>query len=310
MVIDTLEDAAARCVERARGGRTGRTVSRGKWAPWIGGVLLSAGGLPIAARAADPTPPSAQIEAMAAEAAAAARSGDEPGARGAEDPAPALAPVSVSREETRPAPSTTPAAAQAVSLFPAEDEVSTDRGRRRYRGTTIGIGGQMVLAGVPACAGDGTDSCEGVPVYLRVQGTPVLDILSEFGGRRLRFLVGLFTAPVPMTFSDWGTATAIGLRAGFLAGNERIRGGASVGLGYYLSYEVNAHLFVMPWRSARGHRHGLAVATGVWNTNFSLSLGYRVAPALLNHRRRRSRHLRHNRRRMEPVALAREPPGV
>ncbi|MCB9706611.1 MAG: hypothetical protein H6711_32490 [Myxococcales bacterium] len=67
------------------------------------------------------------------------------------------------------------------------------------------------------------------------------------------------------------------------AANERVRGGVLVGGGYF-TWEVDGHLFVTPWRDRRGGRHGVALGGGLWGGYAgSVIVGYRFAPAAMNH---------------------------
>lgn len=157
------------------------------------------------------------------------------------------------------------------------DEFSALRERAAFRGVTIGVAGQLIIGEVVP-----TDGAS--PNRWGVQATPFVDILAEFGARRIRFVVGAYAAPVYVGFSDFYTATFLGVRAGILAGNEAVRGGATIGGGYF-GWEVDGHLFVTPWRDRRGHRHGVALSVGAWFFGSpSVTLGYRFAPAALNHR--------------------------
>ncbi|MEZ4449870.1 MAG: hypothetical protein R3B09_10365 [Nannocystaceae bacterium] len=157
------------------------------------------------------------------------------------------------------------------------DEFSALRERAAFRGVTIGVAGQLIIGEFVPHTEDGTS-------HWGVQATPLVDILAEFGARRIRFVVGAYSAPVYVGFSDFYTATFLGARAGILAGNEAVRGGATIGGGFF-GWEVDGHLFVTPWRDRRGHRHGVALSVGAWFFGSpSVTLGYRFAPAALNHR--------------------------
>ncbi|MEZ4450404.1 MAG: hypothetical protein R3B09_13075 [Nannocystaceae bacterium] len=139
----------------------------------------------------------------------------------------------------------------------------------------------MVFARSWSCS-DGVEPCSTLTSALNVGATPTLDLLAELGGRRLRFVLGAYSSPVPMGVGDVGAATLIGVRAGFLMGGEKVRGGLTGGGGFY-GWEANGHLVVTPWRDRRGHRHGVALAVGAWLGQPSVTLGYRFAPAAWNH---------------------------
>ena len=152
--------------------------------------------------------------------------------------------------------------------------------RRHFRGVTIGVGGRVVVGRYQA---DPFSEPSGEPLGYGAAGTPVVDVLAEFGSRRLRFVIGTMSAPVPIGFSDYWTSTIFGVRAGVLAGNERFRFGATAGGGIWFTWEIMAHAFITPWCDRRGNRHGIGVDAGVWLFYPALSLSYRVAPAAWNH---------------------------
>ncbi|MEZ4452304.1 MAG: hypothetical protein R3B09_22750 [Nannocystaceae bacterium] len=165
-----------------------------------------------------------------------------------------------------------------------EDEHSARRRGFGYRGATVGLVGQVVWGRFVACPYfEGDVDCTGAPTYLRAQGTPTIDLLAEFGHRWARFALGVYTSPVGMGFEDWGTAILFGVRAGALIGNEKVRAGATAG-GGYLGWQAHGHLFVTPWRTAKGTRLGLAIGAGAWNWLPSVTLGLRIAPPAMNHR--------------------------
>jgi hypothetical protein len=161
-------------------------------------------------------------------------------------------------------------------LYRATDEFSARDRAPGFRGITLGFAGQLTFAWVYPMDGEGARS-------FAVAGTPVVDLLAEFGTRRVRFVVGPYTAPVYMGFSDFFTATFIGARAGLLVGGERFRFGATAG-GGLLGAEANIHALLTPWRDRHGHRHGIEVSAGMWLFRQpSFTIGYRFAPAALNH---------------------------
>ena len=153
-------------------------------------------------------------------------------------------------------------------------------GLRRFRGVTLGLGGRLVVGRYQP---DIFDEPSTAPRRYGAAGTPVVDALAEFGARRLRFVIGTIVAPVPIGFSDYWTSTLFGVRAGFLAGNERYRFGATAGGGVWFTWAVMAHAFITPWRDRWGSRHGIGVDAGLWNFLPALTLSYRVAPAAWNH---------------------------
>lgn len=72
------------------------------------------------------------------------------------------------------------------------------------------------------------------------------------------------------------------MQGGILVGHERLRVGVTAG-GGYLGYQVLGRLLVLPWRSDRGHRHGLEAAIGRENWTTTIMFAYRFAPAALSH---------------------------
>lgn len=158
-----------------------------------------------------------------------------------------------------------------------------------FRGLSFGLGGRMVV-GRYVSGGDGVDvndvgSSSGSPTY-GVGGTPVVDLVAEFGARRLRFALAAVVAPLPIGFSDFWTSTLFGVRVGALVGNERYRFGVTAGGGYF-AWEALLHAYITPWRDRVGTRHGIGVDAGLWMIYPTASISYRVAPAGVNHARGR-----------------------
>jgi len=152
---------------------------------------------------------------------------------------------------------------------------------RSFRGVTFGLGGRLVVGRY--ISGDGVQEPVPGPARYGAAGTPVVDMLAEFGARRIRFAIGAIVAPVPIGFSDAWTFTLIGVRAGLLVGGERYRFGVTAGGGVWFTWAVMAHAFITPWRDRRGNRHGIGVDAGVWSAHPAMTLSYRFAPAALNH---------------------------
>jgi hypothetical protein len=160
--------------------------------------------------------------------------------------------------------------------YTASDEFSTaEPGKFRYRGTSFGFGVR------------GTVSIHCTGYWSGCNVSPFLAGTSEFGSRRARLAVELHMAPVPALDYDFLVGMPwIGLAVGGLFGNENIRGGVFA-LGGYYWWGCEGRLWITPWRTARGGRHGIELTAG-WGLfeYMAFGVGYRWFPALLNHRRR------------------------
>lgn len=169
-------------------------------------------------------------------------------------------------------------------IYLASEERSALPGRFRFRGASFGLGGAIYFNDV-CCDPElcrGASRCEaGRRPPMRLEVTPLLDVLTEFGWRHVRAVLGVFTLPKPHLYSDAALGLLLGVQGGIFVGHERLRVGVTAG-GGYLGYQVLGRLLVLPWRSDRGHRHGLEAAIGRENWTTTIMFAYRFAPAALN----------------------------
>lgn len=150
-------------------------------------------------------------------------------------------------------------------------EYSREPKGRGFRGLSFGFGARGVFMPGSCCS-----------------FSPIADVMAEFGSRHARFVVGLYSAPLPILDVDVVIFNVLSARVGALFGNENIRGGFTAG-GGFLWFGADGHLMITPWRTCQGHRHGVELSAGWgWVYGAVATIGYRFAPGGPNHRGGRS----------------------
>ncbi len=197
------------------------------------------------------------------------------------DPEPVSAPAPA--PEQQPAAQAGLEASSSASGEASEDQWTDDdeySARRaagfRYRGTSLGFGARFMT--VFYCDNE----------YGSCAVSPFVGITTEVGGRRVRLLFDLYSAPAPLIDYDYLIFNVLTASVGVAAGNESYRASLLAGGGYFW-YGAELRGLFAPWRGKHGGRHGIEVAIG-WGTFVgTLTASYRWFPAKLNLRGQRKK---------------------
>ncbi len=165
-----------------------------------------------------------------------------------------------------------------VAIELEDDEYSARRDAGfRYRGTSLGFGARFMT--VFYCD-DEYGSCA---------VSPFVGVTTEVGGRRVRLVFDLYTAPAPLIDYDYLVFNVLTANVGVAVGNESYRASLLVGGGYFW-YGAELRGLFAPWRGRNGGRHGIDIGLG-WGLLAvgTLTVGYRWFPPKVNLRSRSRR---------------------